>query len=567
LHLYEEFGAHCLQQLRGEFAFVLWDEANQRLFAARDRFGIKPLYYAVHDDTLYLASEIKALFAAGVPARWDHEYFYQAATGPAMSDRTLFEGVHQVPPGHYLTATASGMRILRYWEFNFPPADELGAETRDECAFIEEFAAVFEEAVRLRMRADVPVGCYLSGGLDSCAVLGFAARLSSSPIQAFTLTFAQTAYNEGDIAREMAARASANFHPIQIKQSDIADNFADAIWHAETLFANGHGVSKYLLSQAVRDAGYKVVYTGEGSDEIFGGYVHFRIDMLQHNTQGQDAAEVQRLLQELEAVNSVSRGILIPAGKTGSLESVERVLGFVPGCLKLFAAQQRQTLFDADFKGRFAGRDSTRLFLDTLDVPAVLRGRDPINKSPFVWAKSVLPNYILNLLGDRMEMAHSVEGRVPFLDHHVVEYVCRAPVSLKIRGLTEKYLLREAAKPLITETVYRRQKHPFLSPPATTVPTERFHQMMQDTLRGPVLASLPFYDQKKVVALLDQLDEMSDSDRQGWDPALMSVLSACVIQERFGLGSTAAGNDAFAPLTQQVRQLFVETGGHGQRDA
>jgi asparagine synthase (glutamine-hydrolysing) len=459
------------------------------------------------------------------------------------------------------------MRILRYWEFNFPPADELGAETRDECAFIEEFAAVFEEAVRLRMRADVPVGCYLSGGLDSCAVLGFAARLSSSPIQAFTLTFAQTAYNEGDIAREMAARASANFHPIQIKQSDIADNFADAIWHAETLFANGHGVSKYLLSQAVRDAGYKVVYTGEGSDEIFGGYVHFRIDMLQHNTQGQDAAEVQRLLQELEAVNSVSRGILIPAGKTGSLESVERVLGFVPGCLKLFAAQQRQTLFDADFKGRFAGRDSTRLFLDTLDVPAVLRGRDPINKSLFVWAKSVLPNYILNLLGDRMEMAHSVEGRVPFLDHHVVEYVCRAPVSLKIRGLTEKYLLREAAKPLITETVYRRQKHPFLSPPATTVPTERFHQMMQDTLRGPVLASLPFYDQKKVVALLDQLDEMSDSDRQGWDPALMSVLSACVIQERFGLGSTAAGNDAFAPLTQQVRQLFVETGGHGQRDA
>jgi asparagine synthase (glutamine-hydrolysing) len=156
-----------------------------------------------------------------------------------------------------------------------------------------------------------------------------------------------------------------------------------------------------------------------------------------------------------------------------------------------------------------------------------------------------LPNYILNLLGDRMEMAHSVEGRVPFLDHHVVECVCRAPVSLKIRGMTEKYLLREAAKPLITETVYRRQKHPFLSPPVTTVPTERFHQMMQDTLRGPVLASLPFYDQKKVVALLDQLPAMSDLDRMGWDPVLMSVLSACVIRERFGLNSKAADNAAF----------------------
>jgi asparagine synthase (glutamine-hydrolysing) len=543
LHLYEEFGAHCLQQLRGEFAFVLWDEANQRLFAARDRFGIKPLYYAVQDDTLYLASEIKALFAAGVPKRWDHESFYQGATGPAMSDRTLFDGVHQIPPGHYLTATTNGMRILRYWEFYYPPADELGADTRDESAFVEEFAAVFEEAVRLRMRADVPVGCYLSGGIDSCAVLGFAARLSSSPIQAFTLTFDQADYDEGDIARQMAARAVANFHPIPIKQSDIADNFVDAIWHSETLFSNGHGVSKFLLSRAVRDAGYKVVYTGEGSDEIFGGYVHFRMDMLQHNTQGQDVAEVQRLLQQLESANRVSRGILIPAGKTGSLESVERVLGFVPSCLKLLAAQQRQTLFDGDFKARFAGRDSARLFLDSLDVPAVLEGRDPLNKSLFVWAKSVLPNYILNLLGDRMEMAHSVEGRVPFLDHHVVECVCRAPVSLKIRGVTEKYLLREAVKPVITETVYRRQKHPFLSPPAIMVPTELFNQMMQDTLRGPVLGSLPFYDQKKVVALLDQLPELSESVRMRWDPALMSVVSACVIQERFRLGSMAAGND------------------------
>jgi asparagine synthase (glutamine-hydrolysing) len=205
----------------------------------------------------------------------------------------------------------------------------------------------------------------------------------------------------------------------------------------------------------------------------------------------------------------------------------------------VFAAQgqQRLTLFDGDFKARFDGRDSLRLFLDGLDVPGVLRGRDPLNKSLFVWAKSFLPNYILNLLGDRMEMAHSVEGRLPFLDHYVVECVCRAPVPLKIRGVTEKYLFREGAKPVITETVYRRQKHPFLSPPATTAPTERFHEMLQDTLRGPVLASLPFYDQKKVVDLLDRLPAMSQVDQVGWDPVLMSLLSACVIQERFELAS------------------------------
>jgi len=539
LHLYEDFGAHCLRHLRGEFAFVLWDESNQLLLAARDRFGIKPLYYAIHGDMLYLASEVKALFAAAVPARWDHEYFYQHATGPAMPDRTLFEGVHQVPPGHCLIVTPNGMREHRYWEFDYTPAKELSTSPRDELSYVEEFATVFEEAVRLRMRADVPIGCYLSGGLDSCAVLGFAARHSDAPIQAFTLTFDQAAYDEGEIAREMAASVGANFCPIPIKQSDIAENFAEAIWHSETVFSNGHGVSKFLLSRAVRDAGYKVVYTGEGSDEILGGYVHFRTDMLRHNAQGQDPTDVERLLKQLEAANAVSRGLLSPAGRNGAMHSVERLLGFVPTCLKVFDAQgqQRLGLFADIFKARFKGRDSARLFLDAFDVPGVLDGRDPLNKSLFVWAKSFLPTYILNLLGDRMEMAHSIEGRVPFLDHQVVECLCRVPVSLKIRGLTEKYLLREAAKPVITDTVYRRQKHPFLSPPVTTVPTERFHQMLQDTLRGDALASIPFYNQKKVVALLDELPAMSNADRVGWDPVLTSILSACVLQHTFKLAA------------------------------
>jgi asparagine synthase (glutamine-hydrolysing) len=537
LHLYEDQSVHCLQQLRGEFAFALWDQKHQRLFAARDRFGIKPLYYSVHENTLYLASEVKALFALGVPARWDYEYFYQHATGPAMPDRSHFEGVYQVPPGYYLLAGRNGIRLHRYWELHYTPAAALAESRRTEDSWVEEFNSVFEEAVRLRMRADVPVGCYLSGGIDSCAVLGFAARNSATPIEAFTLTFDQDAYNEGPVAAEMAALARANFHPIPVKQSDIADNFADAVFHSETLFWNGHGVSKFLLSRAVRDAGFKVVYTGEGSDEIFGGYVHFRIDMLQHNTVGQDAAEAARLLKELEAGNVVSRGLLLPEGNSDSLASVERALGFVPGCFQVWeeAGSKRRGLFSKEFAHQFQYRDTARLFLDGFDIPGILDGRDPLNKSLFVWAKSFLPSYILNFLGDRMEMAHSIEGRVPFLDHHVVEFLGRVPVSLKIRGMTEKYLLRQAARPLITETVYRRQKHPFLSPPATTTPTERFHEMLQDTLRGPTLASLPFYDQEKVVAVLDSLPRMPQADCIAWDGPLTSILSACLLHQQFGL--------------------------------
>ncbi|MSU48914.1 MAG: asparagine synthase (glutamine-hydrolyzing) [Opitutus sp.] len=537
LHLYEDTGVHCLPQLRGEFAFALWDERNHTLFAARDRFGIKPLFYAVQEGNLFLASEVKALFAAGVPARWDHEYFYQVATGPTLPDRSLFAGVHQVPPGHYLLATPAGLRVLPYWDFDYPLAADLAVNRRDDGSYIEQFRAVLDEAVRLRMRADVPVGCYLSGGLDSCAVLGLAARHAPQPIHAFTLTFDQADYDESAIAREMAAHAGAHYYPIPIKQADIADHFADAIWQAETMFFNGHGVSKYLLSRAVRDAGYKVVFTGEGSDEILGGYAHFRRDMLLHNAEGQDPADVRRLLQELEDTNSVSRGLLLPSGECLPVDAIRRTLGFVPTWFEIFGAMavKRLSVLAGDFKAHFADRDSASVFLNQFDVPGQLTGRDPLNQSLYLWAKASLPNYILVVLGDRMEMAHSIEGRVPFLDHHVVECLRQVPVALKIRGMTEKYILREATRHVITDTVYRRQKHPFLSPPVTTLPGERFHELLQDTLRGSSLAALPFYDQKKVVARLDRLPEMTEGDRVAWDPTLMSILSACVLRERFGL--------------------------------
>src|SRR6516162_8495591 len=268
LHLYEDLGTACLHQLRGQFAFVLWDGLNDTLFAARDRFGIKPLYYAVHRGTLHLASEIKALLAAGVPARWDRAAFFQAnhflGTPP---DGSLFEGIRPVPPGHYLLASGGQVRLIRYWDFDYPAAVD-ARQTGSDAEYAERFRHALDEAVRLRLRADVPVACCLSGGLDSCAVLGLAARHRAEPIRAFTLTFDRAAYDEGAIAREMAAHAGADFRPIPIWQSDLADHFADAAWQAETLFVNAHGVAKYLLSRAVRDAGYKVVLTGEGSDEI-----------------------------------------------------------------------------------------------------------------------------------------------------------------------------------------------------------------------------------------------------------------------------------------------------------
>jgi asparagine synthase (glutamine-hydrolysing) len=536
LHLYEEFGTQCLHRLRGEFAFVVWDETHRTIFAARDRFGIKPLFYAFYKDTLYLASEVKALFAAGVPARWDAESIYHCIEYGNHQTRTLYDGVFQVPPGHYLIATDKHIQLHQYWDFNYPKLN--GATSgRSDADYAAEFRHALEEAVRIRLRADVPVGCYLSGGLDSCAVLGLAAKHHAGSIRAFTLTFDRAEYDEGEIAREMAAKACAQFFPIPIRQDDLADHFADAISQSETLCFNAHGVAKYLLSRAVRDAGYKVVLTGEGSDEILGGYPHFRRDMLLYNNQGQDSAVIAALLRELDERNPVSRGLLLPDGEPGPLERVKKLLGFVPSWIEAFSARARKmrALFSEGFLRSFGEREGFQPFLGDVDIRGQLTGRDPLHQSLYMWAKTALPGYILTMLGDRMEMAHSVEGRVPFLDHHVVEVIRSQPVNQKVRGMTEKYVLREAARDVITDTVYRRQKHPFLSPPATLNPDQRLNAFVQDTLRGPVLASIPFFDRKKVVGLLDSLHTMDDGARVANDQVLMTMVSVCVLHERFQL--------------------------------
>jgi asparagine synthase (glutamine-hydrolysing) len=538
LHLYEDFGVQSLHRLRGEFALVLWDEANRSLFAARDRFGIKPLFYSFHNETLYLASEVKALFRAGVPARWDAESVYHAVEFGAHPVRTLFDNVFQVPPGHYLLATDKHVHLKQYWDFNYPTVSTQALE-RSDADYAAEFRHALEEAVRIRLRADVPVGCYLSGGLDSCAVLGLAAKHHPEPIRAFTLTFDHGDYDEEAEAKEMAAKAGAEFYPIPIRQDDLADHFSDAIFQSETFCFNAHGVAKYLLSRAVRNAGYKVVVTGEGSDEILGGYAHFRRDMLLYNQNGQDPATIQSLLRDLEELNPVSRGLLLPDGEARPLENVKRLLGFVPSWIETFSARsvKMQAVFSREFGTMLGTRHSYQPLFSDLDVRGQLIGRDPVHQSLYLWSKTVLPGYVLIMLGDRMEMAHSVEGRVPFLDHHVVEVIRSQPVAQKIRGMTEKFVLREAVRDLITDTVYRRQKHPFLSPPATLNPKKKLSTFVEDTLRSAVLGSIPFFDQRKVIALLDGLDGMAEGSRISNDQILMTLVSACVLQDRFHLAA------------------------------
>lgn len=533
LHLYEEFGADCFSHLRGEFAFILIDTRRNRLFAARDRFGIKPLCYNLRPDgTLLLASEAKALFAMGVPAAWDHDSFHTAAAMQyTLPGRTLFRDILQLQPGYMLIASNGTVKTNRYWDMNFLPE----ADTRrDEAAATEEIAAKLDEAVRLRLAADVPVCFHLSGGLDSSAILGLAAKNTALSPAAFTVRFDHDGYDEFAIAAETAAYLGARLHPVHVTQEDLVYGMPDAVYHGEGLAINGHLAAKYMLNKAIRAAGYKVALSGEGSDEIFAGYPHMRQDLLRFDT-ANDATAAQ---QALYATNMASAGVQLAHGAGLSTAAVTAALGHTPAFLEAKATLglRMTALLRTDYLTAQAYKDAYAGFIAASDSRQ-LAGRHPVNQAAWLWSKTALAGYILRTLGDGMEMAQSVEGRLPFLDHHLFDAVRRLPVGMKIKNGVEKHILREAVKPVLTETVYKRQKHPFMAPPVSVFANDALITYIADTVNSQSFACMPFFDTAKAKNMLQDLPRMSARDRTAAEPVLMMMLTSHILQQRFGLAA------------------------------
>jgi asparagine synthase (glutamine-hydrolysing) len=529
VHLYQEHGTGCLDHLRGEFAFALWDREQQLLFCARDRMGAKPLFYARRGPALLVASEVKALKAAGMEMRWDLEAVHDAIwLGVPAPARTLFQGVAQVPAGHFLTARGGQeVQLRRYWDLRYPEEGE--APRRDEAESLREVREALEEAVRLRLRADVPVAVYLSGGIDSAAVLAMAASQQRGPVQAFTLSFDRPRYDELALAEDSARRWGAALNAVPVTAEVLADHLGDAVWHAETFLKNAHGAARLALGAAVRRAGWKVVLTGEGADEVFGGYPPFHRDVL--------PAARSRL--PLPGQDEIERGVLpagaVKAGEPLSVPALEDLLGFVPSYFQDQAATARRYLAvcSDSFLSAWGARDAHRHLLEALEAAEQLRGRAPLSQSQYLWARTALPGYLLPVLGDRPEMASSVEGRLPFLDHRVVEAAARLPVDLRIRGGVEKYALREAVRPLVMDALSRRPKRLFLAPPAIGGVPDRLGELVQDTVRSGALDSVPFLDAAKVRRLVELLPSRPEQVRIACDPVVCTAVSACVLQERF----------------------------------
>jgi asparagine synthase (glutamine-hydrolysing) len=428
-------------------------------------------------------------------------------------------------------AKGDDVNLFKYWDLDYPRRSYQQTD-RTPGEHVMALREALNEAVQLRLQADVPVACYLSGGIDSSALLGVAARHSSVPIDAFTVAFNAETYDESLVAAETAKFVGARHHILAVTQDQIVDNFADAVWYSETINPNTNGVAKYLLSRYVRAAKIKVVLTGEGADETAAGYDFLARDMLLYaNKLG---IRRDRRLSELT-------GPGLPLGEGGvSTAYIRERLGFVPSWIDWFAeaATHSRALWSKEFRALFADLDPYRSFLDAFDFDGQLADREPTHQSLYLWNKSMFLNLLLNQLADRMEMAHGVEGRLPFLDDRVVSLLRDMPVSMKIRGSAGKHVLREAARPYVTDTVFRRRKQSFLAPPPSPQSGGRLYQMLQDTLRSDSMAAVPFFDHRAIVSFLDGLPllcEHSPHLINGIGSQLVYLASACVMQERFGM--------------------------------
>ncbi len=529
IHLYEEHGEGFVEHLRGEFAIILWDNKAQKLVAVRDRFGIKPLCYAVTPSGIYLGSEAKALFALGVTPAWDEESIYHVAnTQYVLPDRTLFAGVNQLRPGHILTFDHSGVSTRTYWDLDYGIADDDEAPAEVGPEMIERFASAFQEAVKLRLRSDVPVCFHLSGGLDSSAVLGTAARMTSAPLTAFSVCFEESSYDEQALAQEMAELVGASFHPIQVSDKDLMDCLPDAVYHSEGLAVNGHLPAKYLLNREIRKAGFKVALTGEGSDELLCGYAHFRTDLFRHTNR-------EALVSALFESNTASQGIMLSHGQSLPLTAVSDKLQFVPAFLEAKGSLGHKmcSILSPQFVSRFEKEDCYKRLLESFDLEGQVFRRPRVHQSLYLWTKTALANYILRTLGDGCEMAHSVEGRLPFLDHRLFELVRTLPLSAKIHDTTEKYILREAMKGVITENIRTREKHPFVAPPICRFSRKYAQDLVRDSINSQSFSSVPFFDRAKVTKFMDEMDTIDEADRAARDPIVMMVLSIAALHERF----------------------------------
>ena len=495
LHLYRRDGAACVQQLRGMFSFAIHDALERSLFIARDRLGIKPLFYHWSGEQLVAASEIKALFASGLveprfnPAAIRSYFTYQFAISP----HTPFDGVLELPPGcHIMAWPGQAPKIEQYWDLNFPREHEY--ESHDEQFWAREFRGALEDAAASHTIGEVPIGAYLSGGIDSSALTWLLGESYGKPVQTFSVHFADNALDEAPIYRAIAEHLKVGNTEVTMddnKAEGYVREMEAAVYHLEQPQRMALDVPYFLLSRLVRDNRYKVVYTGDGADEILAGYDCYRQDYMRLWGNDIRDPELRQLLYFTQYTQNFSAPFVQMLFAQHAPEHQRQVINRY-GCYPAWhdfwqiTADQLPGLFNEDFAQAATATDPMGELAAAMK-PQV-EGRHRVNQSLYVETKTRLPGWIL-WRSDRMSMAHGVEARVPFLDHPLVELSARIPPDLKLHGMDEKYLLKKVALPHLPAHPWQFKKKAFYTPIR-----EWFFMPAQHTLLEPYLSRQALQD-------------------------------------------------------------------------
>lgn len=531
LHLYEEEGPECLSRLNGQWGMAIWDSKKKELFLARDRIGIRPLYYAIINSTLFFGSEIKSIFAnENVPREIDPVAMDQIFTfWTTLTPRTLFKDVYELPPGHYLKASDGKVTIRKYWDI---PLYGRGEQLDWTPAKISEhILSLLHDAIRIRLRADVPVGCYLSGGLDSSAITALVVKNFNSDVRTFGIRFEEDGFDEGQYQTQMVSFLQTAHTEMQATNERIGESLPDCLWHAEKPLLRTAPIPLFLLSDIVRRSGYKVVLTGEGGDEVFGGYNIFR------------EAKIRRFWAKFPA--SQKRADLI-----GQLYPYIFKDPRLKRTLRPFFGQGLDATDDPFFSHMVRWNNTSRiktLFCDELagaigsycgydeirqGLPAVYEQADGLAKAQYLEMAIFLSNYLLSSQGDRVAMAHSVEMRLPYLDYRVMDFMARVPSRWKILGLDEKHILKKSFKHILPDEITSRPKHPYRAPIKQSLLNNKNIAYTQEMLSEAALKRAGLFDAEKVAQLLRKLQTPSPaSEVDGM--ALAGVLSSQIVHRQF----------------------------------
>jgi asparagine synthase (glutamine-hydrolysing) len=530
LHLYEEHGVDCVEHLRGMFAFAIWDQRKRELFIARDRLGVKPLYY-VHtgDGSLYFASEIKALLEAEA-VRPELNYGalpdYLANHAPSGAD-TLFRGVKRLLPGHTLLWRDGKLDLKKYWDISFAKHDD---QERSDADYIAEWKDLFTESVRLRLMADVPLGMFLSGGIDSSAIAAAMSGMVSDPIKTFSVAFAEREANELSYARTVAQAFKTDHREVVVSPQEFFSALPNLVWHEDEPLAHPSSVALYFVSQlAARHV--KVVLTGEGSDELLAGYGRYRKTIVnrklaqQYEQFAPDAVRntVRQQIDKLPASRlkqKLSRTFLT---QPADLESIyfDNFAVFPRSMQRqLLTPEAREQLVSPDpyavMSGLFAQSDASSL-LDQI-----------------LYADTKTYLHELLMKQDQMSMAASIESRVPFLDHKLVEFSAALPERMKLRGGTTKYILRESMKGILPPEILSRPKMGFPVPIGSWF-RGAFRSVVDEYVLGERAISRAIFDQAFVRSLVERHQRGEDHAERLW-----ALVNFEIWQRRFFDAETAA---------------------------